>query len=391
MSAPETMPAPEIVSSPQAAPKKRLVSLDAMRGANMFFIMGGSGLIALLMTTFWPDAPWAQWIAGHMHHVNWHGFAHHDSIFPTFLFIAGCAFPFSFAGQLARGRSKGRVALKVVLRGLILVLLGIIYNNGINFNFANLRYASVLGHIGLGWMFAALIYMAFGAEKGARARWFILALILIGYWLALRFIPVPGQAGADPFSMEGCLVSYFDQKFLPGKLHQGIFDPEGILSVIPAIGTALLGIFTGEWLRKNGTDQDGWKKVAKLLIFGAALVAIGLLWDKVFPINKKIWTSSFVCFVAGGDMIVLALFYAIIDVLRWRCWAFPFVVIGMNSITIYMAQQFIDFGYTRDYFFKNIIALACDRWQPILTSCAGIFVLWFFLYLLYRYKAFFKV
>ncbi|MBR2584906.1 MAG: DUF5009 domain-containing protein [Thermoguttaceae bacterium] len=382
------MSAPEVT---QAAPKKRLVSLDAMRGANMFFIMGGSGLIALIMTTFWPDAPWAQWIAGQMDHVDWHGFAHHDSIFPTFLFIAGCAFPFSYASQVARGRSKARITAKVILRGLILVLLGILYNNGIHFDFAHFRYASVLGHIGLGWMFAALLYLAFGGEKGAGARWFFLILILVGYWMMLRFIPVPGHEGADPFSMEGSLVSYIDQKYLPGVLHQGIFDPEGILSTIPAVATALLGIFTGEWLRKNGTDQDGWNKFVKLVVFGVVLVILGLVWDKSFPINKKLWTSSFVCFVAGCDMIVLAIFYAVIDVIGWRCWAFPFVVIGMNSITIYLAQQFINFSYTRDYFFKSVIALASEKWQPILTSCAGIFVLWFFLYMLYRYKAFFKV
>ena len=192
---------------------------------------------------------------------------------------------------------------------------------------------------------------------GWKVRAGITVLILVGYWLAMAFVPVPDAGGAGPFTLEGNLVGYIDRLFLPGRLHETVFDPEGLFSTVPAIATAMLGMFTGEWikLRKEGlTDR---KKVLCLVGAGAVLLIVGLLWSLVFPINKKLWTSSFVCVVGAYSVWMFALFFYIIDVLGWRKWTLFFTVIGMNSITIYLAQRFIRFSYTSEAIFGDISSI----------------------------------
>ena len=378
-------PVPSVI--PSSNPGKRLVSLDAYRGANMLFIMGGATLVVAL-SAFWPDSPFWKWTASQMNHVQWNGVAHHDMIFPTFLFIAGCAFPFSFAKQRERGRSNGRIALKVVLRGLILVLLGVFYNNNVSFSFAKLRYASVLGHIGLAWMLAALMYMFLGI----RIRVAIFAGILIGYWLLLANVRAPdAPKDADSFSMAGSIVGYIDRNFLPGRCYMGIHDPEGILSTVPAIATAMLGCFSGEWLRLGGTGERGNRKALGLMAAGVVFVLAGLLWNRYFPICKQLWSSSFVCFVGGFSMFGLGVFYWLIDVKGWNGWAFFFVVIGMNSIAIYLAQKLVSFQNISNMFFGDAISRTPEIWHAPLNSCGYVAVCWLFLFFLYRRKIFLKV
>ena len=367
------------------APAGRLQSLDALRGFDMLFIMGAAGLIAGLAQ--WFPCSFTQALADQMNHVEWHGLAHHDTIFPLFLFIAGISFPFSLAKQRANGKTEGDIYKKIIKRGLILVLLGCIYNGLLYFNFAEQRYASVLARIGLAWMFGALIFV----NTNWKTRVWITAALLIGYWLVVGFTPAPDGGGADIFSAKGSLVGYVDRILLPGKVLYGDIDPEGILSIFPSIGTALLGMFTGEWVKykKEGLTEN--KKVLYMVIAGIIMLVVGLLWSLVFPINKKMWTSTFVLVVGAYSVLMFALFYYIIDVKNHRGWILFFTVIGLNSITIYLAQQFINFRFTTDKIFGGLVRLFPENSQAFFSSAAYITVCWLFLYFLYKKKVFLKV
>ncbi len=364
---------------------KRLHSLDALRGFDMFWIMGGSGIFAGLATlTNWPPLVWWQ---GQLEHVEWHGFQFMDMIFPLFLFIAGISFPFSYAKRTAMNQTRQDIYKHVIGRGLILVLLGIAYNNGIRFDFGQMRFGSVLGRIGLAWMFAALIYM--NTNRNFRIIW--LGALLIGYWLLLQFIPAPDLGSTDVFSREGNLASYIDRLLMPGKLYLGNHDPEGLFSTIPAIGTALLGMFTGDFMRSDYLSNKPLRKVLYLVLAAIALMIIGQLWNLIFPINKNLWTSSFVCFVGGLSLLLFSIFYLIIDVWQYKKWAFFFVVIGMNPITIYLANRIINFNAAGMFFFKGIADLLPKSCEELIYSIAVTSVGWVFLYILYRKKIFLKV
>ena len=381
---------------------KRLQSLDALRGFDMFWIAGGGGIFAgLASLTGWAPLVWWE---NQLHHVEWHGFTFEDMIFPLFLFIAGISFPFSMARRMENGVPRKSVNRQVFRRGLLLVAFGLIYNGLLSFSFINIgsasvtgvfsfdwskmRFASVLGRIGLAWMLAALIFNNTN-KRNIRIAW--CAGLLIFYWLLLALVPAFDNPGADRFSMEGNFTSYFDRLFLPGRLYKGIHDPEGWLGVIPATATALMGMFTG-WLvmwRKKGLTE--LRRTGYMAIAGVTLVGVGLLWNFIFPINKNLWTSSFVCFVGGLSLLLFSLFYLIIDVWGYRKWSFFFTVIGMNSITIYMAQRMIRMSYTSDFFFKGLIDWFPETWAPFLGNCGYTAVCWAFLYFLYRKKIFLKV
>lgn len=363
----------------------RLLSLDALRGFDMFFIMGGAGLLAALASLL--PCGVTETIAEQMYHVEWNGLAHHDTIFPLFLFIAGISFPFSLAKQKSQGKSRSDIYRKIITRGIVLVLLGILYNGLLQFDFAHLRFYSVLARIGLGWMFAALLFVNF---KVVTRAW-MAALILVGYWLFMMYVPVPG-ATDGPLTLEGNWIGYIDRAIMPEHIHQrGLFDPEGLLSTIPAIVTAMLGMFTGEFIKmRKGGLSDG-RKALYLVLAGVVLLVVGLIWAQVFPINKKLWTSSFVCVVGAYSVLMFALFYYIIDVLGWQRWTFFFKVIGLNSITIYLAQKFISFSYTGKAVFGGIADLVPESVQPFVTSLGYVLACWVFLYILYRKRIFLKV
>ena len=365
---------------------KRLQSLDALRGFDMFWIVGGGGIFAgLASLTGWAPLVWWE---SQLHHVGWHGFTFEDMIFPLFLFIAGISFPFSMAKKQEQGVSRKSLYIQILKRGFILVLFGLIYNNLLSFDFSKMRYASVLGRIGLAWMFAALVFIN-TRKRNIRMVW--CAGLLLFYWLLLAFVPAFDNPEADRFSMEGNFTSYFDRLFLPGVLHKGLHDPEGLLGVVPATATALLGMLTGQFViwRKEGLTEQ--RRTGYMAIAGVVLVVIGLLWNIVFPINKNLWTSSFVCFVGGLSILLFSLFYLVIDVWGYRKWAFFFTVIGMNSITIYMAQRVINFRYSSDFLFKGVIGWFPELWAPFLGSCAYVAVCWLFLYFLHQQRIFLKV
>jgi predicted acyltransferase len=364
---------------------RRLYSLDALRGFDMFWIMGGEGIfIGLASLTGWPVF---KWCAEQLDHVPWHGFHFYDMIFPLFLFIAGISFPFSLAKRMAANKSRKSIYMHVISRGLILVLLGILYNNAVRFDFANLRYGSVLGRIGLAWMFAALIFM--NTKLSFRIVWFW--GLILGYWLLLLLFPAHDLGSTDIFSREGNLTSYIDRILMPGKLYLGNHDPEGFLSTIPAISTALLGMLTGEFLMSQYLNNKPLRRVLLMVLAAIGLMIIGQLWNIVFPINKNLWTSSFVCFVGGLSLLLFTLFYLIIDVWNYRKWAFFFVVIGMNPITIYLAERIINFRSASKFFFGGFIGLFPETWTPFLDGIAITTIGWIFLYILYRKKIFLKV
>ncbi len=370
---------------PQPAAQGRLQSIDALRGFDMLFIMGGAGLLTALAK--WAPCPITEWIAEQMTHVEWHGLRHHDTIFPLFLFIAGISFPFSLAKQRAGGRSEAAIHWKVIRRGLLLVVLGMVYNGLLNLQFEDFRFASVLARIGLAWMLAALLFL----HTGWKARLGITAALLVGYWLVAGFIPAPDGGGADIFSARGSVVGYVDRQWLPGRVLYGDIDPEGILGVVPAIGTALLGMLAGEWVKSERMDFTPSRKALGLLLMGLAALIVGLAWGTVFPINKKMWTSSFVMVVGGYSFLMFALFYYLIDVLQWRRWTLFFTVIGMNSITIYLGQRFINFGYTSDKLFGGLVGLMPETSRDFFAQAAYIAVCWLFLYFLYHKRVFLKV
>lgn len=377
----------EMESSPKGGAERgqRLVSLDALRGFDMLFIMGGAGLIASLAE--WFPCDFTAVLAEQMEHVEWNGLRHHDTIFPLFLFIAGISFPFSLAKQRGQGRSEWAIHRKVLVRGLLLVFLGMVYNGLLDLDFENLRVASVLGRIGLAWMFAALIFM----HTGWRVRAVITLALLVGYWLLAGFVPAPDAEGADIFTAEGSIVGYIDRILLPGRVLYGSIDPEGILGTVPAIATALLGMFVGESLTSGLSQRSGAKVTAWMVLAGIVMLALGLLWGEVFPVNKKMWTSSFVLVVGAYSTLMFALFYYIIDVLRWRRWTFFFTVIGMNSITIYLAQRFVRFSYTSEKLFGGLVGLMPEDSRAFFSQAAYIAVCWLFLYVLYRHRIFLKV
>ena len=304
-----------------------------------------------------------------MSHVAWDGFAHHDTIFPLFLFIAGVSFPYSVAKQRAGGMSEGRIYAKIVRRGLTLVVLGMVYNGLFKLDFENLRIASVLGRIGLAWSIAAVLYLNFGVKTRAA----IAVAVLAGYGALSALVAAPDAAGAGPLTFEGNLAGYIDRQFLPGKLIYGSFDPEGLLSTVPAVVTAMLGMFTGEFVRRS--DIRGGRKA----------------FSGVLPVNKKLWSSTFVCVVGAYSLGMFALFYYLIDVRGWRRWTLFFRVVGLNSITIYLAQRIVGFGRISDFFLGGIASKCPEAVAAVISSAGYVAVCWLFLYFLYRKNVFLKV
>ncbi|SEJ53261.1 Predicted acyltransferase [Dyadobacter koreensis] len=369
----------------ESSTSHRLLSLDTLRGFDMFWISGGEDVFAVLAkVTGWS---WAVLIAHQLTHPEWNGFRAYDLIFPTFLFMAGVSTPFSLGSRLEKGVPASDLIRKVIQRGIVLVLLGIIYNNGIfHTEWHNMRYPSVLGRIGLAGMFAQIIYL----YTGKTSRWVWFAGLLLGYWAFMMYFPVPG-CEVGTMTMECNPTSYLDRLILPGRLHLKIHDPEGLISTIPAIATGLMGIFSGEILRTDAAKLSQNNKVLYLIAGGVVSLIISQLWNIVFPINKNLWTSSFVLCAGGCSILLLALFYWIIDVMNYRRWTFFFVVIGMNSIVIYMVGRYINFEYTAEALFGGGLEFFPEPVQAVGGVIAFIMVQWTFMYLLWRNKLFLKV
>lgn len=381
----------------------RLMSLDALRGFDMLFIMAFSQAVVAFCA--WIGSP-DSWFAQQMTHVSWHGLRHHDTIFPLFLFLAGVSWPFSLASQRAKGRSTGRIVLKIVRRMFLLTLLGVMTPVFFAFEFAKYRYDSVLAHIGVCWAGAAFLYLF---VKSWKARLAVVGSLLVGHWLVLWLCRAPDMAallastdpftvkklaayaatGTDGFSFVGNFAGWIDRTFLPGALYEGIFDPDGVLAKLTGVVTASLGVFAGELLRKEGLS--GNRKTLLLAAAGAACLALTFAWQPWCPVNKKIWTSTFVLAVGAYSFGMLALFHWLVDVKGWRKWTFFFRVIGMNSITIYVLMWVVDFGRVSRYFLSGVAALGDAHWSALVFALGRVAAEWLVLLYLYRKKTFLRV
>ncbi|MEA4935286.1 MAG: DUF5009 domain-containing protein [Paludibacter sp.] len=364
--------------------QERLYSLDALRGFDMFFIVGGAAFIKAFFGLF--PSSFSDFVIKQMYHVDWHGFTFYDMIFPLFLFIAGVSFPYSLARSYEKGYTNSKIAAVIVKRGMKLIIFGFVFNGILTLDFENMRYASVLGRIGIAWMIAALIFV-FGDIKWSIG---VSLLILTGYYLVSLFLMNPNApAGTSPFSIEGSFAAWLDANYFPGRTFDAAYEPQGYLSTLPAIVTALLGILTGNFLKSKRYIAQ--KKVLLMFVASVVLILTGLLWNNFFPINKNLWTSSYVCFAGGLSLLLLTVFYYIIDVLKFRKWSFVFVVIGMNSITIYMAQKIVDFKHIARFLGSGTVEVFPVNFQPLISSIIYLLIIWSFLYFLYRKKIFLKV
>lgn len=373
----------------------RLVSLDALRGFVMFWIMSGEHIIHALAKT--APIPVFLWMSSQLHHAEWNGITFYDMIFPVFLFVAGVSMPYSFEKKMHLAgvktpkdlprNEKRKIYLSMLKRTCILVVLGFVVNGLLRFDgFDQTRFASVLGRIGLAWFLAGILYLNFDLKK--QLIWFF--GILIGYYVAMKWIPVP-DFGAGVLTKEGSLEGYIDRLFLPGRLHSTVYDPEGILSTIPAIATALLGVFTGTFLKAKGAFSVE-VKLLLMALTAVLLITAGLIWDINFPINKHLWTSSFVCFVGGFSILFFVFFYLIIDFFGFHKWAFPLILIGSNSILIYIAAEgLVDFKHTADYVFGGLINFLPLIWQPVFAALSVTVIQLLLLYFLYKRKWFLKI
>jgi len=403
------------IDDPKSTGKpQRLLSLDALRGFDMFWIISGEwifhGLANTVKTTHNLTRDPATWkiavtsdlswwestmvtISNQLHHTPWNGFTFYDMIFPLFIFIAGVSMPYSYGSQLEKeGVNKSLVKKNIyrslIKRTIILLLLGVVVNGGLLLNgFENIRFASVLGRIAIACFFAAIIYLNCSLKK----QLICFTVLLLGYWAIMMLVPVPGF-GSGVLTAEGNLAGYIDRILLPGRLHRPTYDPEGLLSHVPAICSALLGVFTGQFLRWKSVKWNAFDKGVLLFATSVGLLLLALVWNIFFPINKDMWTSSFVLYAGGWSVLLLSIFYLVIDVAGYKKWSMPFVWIGMNSILIYMAAHgIINFESTSQFLFGGIINKVGEPWQPVILWTGVLLIQLMMLNFLYRKKWFLKI
>jgi predicted acyltransferase len=408
---------PAATTAPAPEPQ-RLMSLDALRGFDMFWILGADSFVYALHRLS-PNPP-TQFLALELDHAEWAGFHFYDLIFPMFVFMVGVSAVFSLTKIIER---EGRAAAvkRVLRRGILLFIIGLIYSGGFTEPWPDMRLMGVLNRIALAYTFGGLLFIFFRT----RALVAIAAALLLGYWALLAWVPfpdvrpVPGgeavitkEAGftnvvqlnmASTNLLRGSyiqgvnLTDYLDQKYLPARKYDGTYDPEGILSTLPAIVTALLGIFAGLLIRNKSVPDN--KKVLWLLAAGAASATLGWVWNIDFPVIKKIWTSSYVLVAGGYSALLLGAFYWIVDIKKWRTWCQPFVWIGMNPITLYLTSNFLGGlgfeklarrlagGPVKDFFDTHVAAGFGDL---VIAATAVALFLWF-AHFLYRRKIFLRL
>jgi predicted acyltransferase len=369
-------------TQPQTFIQKRVASIDALRGFDMFWIAGGERIIHALYKV-WPGAA-TRALDTQFEHMPWDGFHFYDLIFPLFLFVVGVVLPFSLTRRMEEGADRRQLYRHIVQRFLLLFLFGLVYNRLLDFNIHNLRIPGVLQRIAICYLIAALVVM----NTGIRGQAIVAGSILIVYWLIMKLVPVPG-VGAGVITPAGNLAGYLDRLIIPLRFCCYPFgDNEGLLSTFPAISTCLLGVLAGHWLRSGKHTPN--RKALGLAAAGVASLFVGWVWSFNFAIIKNIWTSSYVLWAGGWSLLLLALFYWIIDVRGYQRWSFFFKVIGMNAITIYLADRFFDFGVITNVFLHGLRPVF-GHLDPLIWSCSVIFTGWLFLYFLYRQKIFLRV
>ena len=417
----------------------RLMSIDALRGFDMFWIIGADALVSAL-NRMSQTAP-TRFLATQLDHVEWQGFHFYDLIFPLFVFIVGVSLVFSLSKTIAQvGRPEA--VKRVVRRGILLFLLGIFYYGGFSNTWPGIRLMGVLNRIALAYFFAGLLF----CFLKPRALVAVCVGLLLGYWALMALVPIrdiqltpaniarlarevgdvqtaayfensdspnastikgsPAFAGAKrlfystttrvkgKYSKGYNLCDHTDFRYLPGKKWDVFADPEGLLSTIPAIATCLLGVFAGLILKSETVSQE--RKVILLVGCGIVALAAGWLWNIEFPVVKKIWSSSYVLVAGGNSAILLGLFYLIIDVWEKRWWCQPLVWIGMNSITVYLAKNILGgFSKIAARFIGGDIKAFLDRQLAgsgdLTIALLGLLLAIWFVQFLYRKKIFLRV
>jgi predicted acyltransferase len=380
-----------------STPSPRLVSLDVFRGI----------AIASMILVNNPGS-WDH-IYPPLEHAEWHGCTPTDLVFPFFLFIVGVAMPFSLAKYTPENRPTPQVYTRIIRRGLILFALGLLLTlstmlldllfKGIALDFSTIRIMGVLQRIGLAYVIAAFAVL----KLPQRSLWIFAGVVLIAYGVAMQLIPVPGY-GAGNLTAEGNLGGYIDSILLGKKhLHKGgPFDPEGLFSTLPSVVTVLIGYFTGLWLKKQPVKNQ---TSINLLIVGLAFLVIGKLWDFVFPINKALWTSSYVVYTAGWALLVLALCYQLIEVRGLKRWGFPLEVMGLNAIFLFVGSGLLGRLLIKTPIGNGTNAISVKTWiyqnwfsawagdlnGSLLFAIANVILWWVILYGMYRRRWFLKI
>ncbi len=372
---------------PAALKLGRLVSLDVLRGMTiaLMILVNNSNKYA-----YWP-----------FHHSDWNGWTPTDLVFPTFLFLMGASIVFSFDARLSRGVSKGALLVRTIRRFCLLFLLGLVVNGFPFFHLGTLRIYGVLQRIAICFLLASLLYLW---DRGVASKVVLVAVALIGYWILMRWVPVPGYGlpGRDIplLDKDANLVAYIDRHIFPGRLYEHTSDPEGLLSDLPSMATTLMGMLTGMWLRSGRSKA---RKCAGMLVAGVVCIALGELWNPWFPINKKLWTSSFVLFTAGVSLVCWALCYWAVEIKGWKGkWTTFWLVFGMNAITAYVFSELLSAaiweiragsrGSLGPFLYKNLFApIHPPAVGALFYSISFVLVCWLPVLVLYRKKIFLRV
>lgn len=357
---------------------KRLMSVDALRGFDMFWIIGGSFIITGLGKAI--GGP-LEALSPQFEHVRWEGLHFLDLIWPLFMFIVGVSIPLSIEKRRENGETKRSLYFHAVRRAVILFVLGMALQGGLlKWDLSKLYPCySVLHGIAAGYLIAVAVVI----ELRPRVQGIIIGIFLLVYWGLIELIPVPG-IGAGVLTPEGNIATWVDQLVL-GRFHFG--ENTWFLSYLGFASSVLLGVVAGRLLMQSYSEKI---KVLILTGIGIACIAIGLLWSLSFPIIKLLWTSSFVLVGGGFSFLMLALFYWIIEVLGFRRWAFFFSVIGMNSISVYVATMLISFQAIGNVFVGSLLPRV-GLWDDFLSSLAAVTIIWLVLYWMYRTKTFVKL
>lgn len=374
-----------------AAPPRRLVSLDVFRGITI------AGMLLVNNPGSW------AYVYGPLQHAEWHGWTPTDLIFPFFLFIVGVATTFSFGNRLDRGADRRELFAKVAKRSLILFGLGLLLHGFPEYDLSTIRIPGVLQRIAVAYFFASAVVLT----TGWRGQAAVAGTLLLVYWGLLMLVPVPG-VGAGVLEPGRDLGAFLD-RLVFGTEHlwaqSRTWDPEGILSTLPAIGTVLVGVLAGHWIRSDRRDAD---KLVGLFIAANTGLGLGLLWGTIFPINKSLWTSSYVLFTGGMALHLLAICYWLVDVRHRRAWAKPFVILGMNAIAAFflsglfarvlgLVQVGGDPGDVaavslKAWLYNNLFASWAGPLNGSLTFAVGYVLVWLGLMaVLYRRRIFIKV
>ena len=362
-----------------SVPPVRLLSLDSLRGFDMLWIIGGQQVVRGLAKV-WPNRFFTG-LADQFEHVPWVGLHLFDVIWTLFMFMVGVSLAFSLAKRRRMQESQRTIYAHAIKRALIFFTLGMIaQGNLLEFSLATLHpFYSVLHGIAAGYLIATIVAMRLRAKGQA----VVTAIFLLLYWILLITIPVPG-VGRGVLTPTGNAAIYIDT-LIQGRFHYG--ENTWFLSYLGFASSVLIGVIAGELLVSTRSPK---RKCLLLAAYGVALLSSGLIWSLWLPIIKLLWTSSFVLVAGGLSCLIMAMFYCVIDVLGYKRWAFPFTVIGVNALAVYMATNLFDFRKIGDVFVGHLLP-RMGRWDEVFSAAAGLAVVWLILYWMYRTRSFVKV